>query len=147
MCDYIDEFLRPDHPDYRSRCSYGALRIFDIGVKEMKKGEGVMLEVLNGGRAFRLSMPGTKSAAGRLMTDGSIFDIGKETPPGSMRLRLAGTRSSMSVDVNREQLPELMRKIQANGHVGKFYLPDPKQEVLKALKARYAQESENTLAA
>lgn len=137
---YIDEFLRPDHKDHRSRTMYGGVRIFDSGVKDMKKGEGVMLEVLNGGRDFRLSIPGTKVRAGKLMTDGAIFDIGEKTLPGSMKLKLSGSKTYMSVDISREQLPELMRRLQVNGHVGKFYLPEPDQDVLKTLKARYAEE-------
>ncbi|WP_240533830.1 hypothetical protein [Aeromonas veronii] len=70
----------------------------------MKKGEGIMFEVLNGGDAFRLSIPGTKSRAGALMTDGTIFDIGQKTPEGSLRLKLSGTKSYMQVDVDRDDL-------------------------------------------
>jgi hypothetical protein len=107
---------------------------------EGNEGEGVMLEVLNGGRDFRLSIPGTKLRAGKLLTDGAIFDIGEKTMPGSMNLNLSGSKTYMSVDIAREQLPELMRRLQVNGHVGKFYLPEPDQDVLKTLKARYAEE-------
>lgn len=137
---YADEFLRPDHVDHRSRAMFGGLRIYDAGVKDMKKGEGIMLEVLNGGRDFRLSMPGTKSRAGRLMTDGSIFEVGEKTEAGSLRLKLSGTKAYMQVDVHREQLPVLLRRMQLNGHVGKFYLPEPDHATIKSLKARYEAE-------
>lgn len=140
MCAYIDEFLRPDHRDHRSRATYGALRIFDSGVKEMKKGEGIMLEVLNGGRDFRLTIPGTKSRAGRLMADASLFDVGAKTLPGSMKLKLTGTKAFMKVDIDRSQLPDFMRRMQTNGHVGKFYLPDPNQEILRTLKNKFAND-------
>jgi hypothetical protein len=103
-----------------------------------------MLEVLNGGRDFRLSMPGTKVRAGKLMTDGSIFDVGEDSLPGGMGLKLAGSKAFMSVDLPRSRLPELLRRLQLNGHVGKFYLPEPDQDTLKALKARYQQEIEAT---
>jgi predicted RNA methylase len=140
MVAYVDEYLRPDHPQHRLRTSYGAMHIYDSGVKTMKKGEGLMFEVLNGGRDFRLVMPGTKSRAGNLMTDGAIFNIGEKTPASSMNLKLSGTRAFMSADIRRDQLPELMRKLQANHHVGKFYLPHPDQDVLKTLKERFASE-------
>lgn len=99
-----------------------------------------MFEILNGGRDFRLSMPGTKGKCGPLMTDASIFDIGEKTLPGSLSLRLSGTRASMQVEVSREVLPLLLQRMQSNGHIGKFYLPVPDQEILKTLKERYAKE-------
>ena len=137
---YIEEFLRPDHPDHRSRAQYGALRIYDSGVKDMKKGEGIMFEVLNGGRDFRLTMPGTKGRAGALLTDATIFDVGEKTAPGGLALKLNGTRASMQVDVSREVMPVLLRRLQVNNHIGKFYLPVPDQTILRTLKDRYAKE-------
>lgn len=137
---YVDEYLRPDHQDHRSRTMFGALRIYDASVKDMKKGDGVMLEVLNGGRDFRLSMPGTKSRSGRLMTDGTIFEVGEKTAEGSLRLKLTGTRAYMQVEVRRDQLYDLMRRMQLNGHIGKFYLPEPDHATIKSLKARYEAE-------
>lgn len=137
---YAEEFLRPDHIDHRSRAMFGGLRVYDASVKDMKKGDGIMLEVLNGGRDFRLTMPGTKSRAGRLMTDGFIFEVGEKTDPDSLRLKLSGTKAFMSVDVRREQLPDLLRRMQIGGHVGKFYLPEPDHATIKSLKARYEAE-------
>jgi hypothetical protein len=139
---YIEEYLRAGHKDHHARVSYGGLRIFDQGVKDMKKGEGVMLEVLNGGLDFRISVPGTKARAGKLLTDSMIFDIGEKTPEGSMKIELTGSRAFMKADISRKRLPELMRRLQVGGHVGKFYVADPDQEVLKTLKARNAQESQ-----
>lgn len=140
MNAYVNEFLNPNNKEYRSRTTYGALHIYDCGVKEMKKGQGVMFEVLNGGQSFRMSIPGTKAKAGSLIVDGSIFDIGEKTQAGGMRLKLSGNKNYMSVDVDRDQLFELMRRLQANNHVGKFYLPEPDQAVLKTLKERYSKE-------
>lgn len=140
MAAYITEFLRPDHRDHRSRSMYGGLRIHDHAVKDMRPGDGVMLEVLNGGQSFRLTIPGSKARAGGLMTDGTIFDIGEKTAPGSLRLKLSGQRAFMKADVSRDVLPELMLRLQAGRHVGKFYLPEPDHEVLKALKVRYEEE-------
>jgi hypothetical protein len=140
ICDYIDEYLDPKHPEFRQRSMYGSFRIYDAGVKDMKKGEGIMFEVLNGGDAFRLSIPGTKSRAGALMTDGTIFDIGQKTPEGSLRLKLSGTKSYMQVDVDRDDLRSLMELMQRNHHVGKFYVPEPDHDVIKALKERFRLE-------
>lgn len=144
ICDYIDEYLDPKHPEFRQRSMYGAFRIYDAGVKDMKRGEGIMFEVLNGGDAFRLSIPGTKSRAGALMTDGTIFDIGQKTPEGSLRFKLSGTKSCMNVNVDRGDLRPLMELLQRNHHVGKFYVPEPDHEVIKRLKCLYMQERANT---
>lgn len=140
ICDYIDEHLDPKHPEFLQRSMYGSFRIYDAGVKDMKKGEGIMFEVLNGGDAFRLSIPGTKSRAGALMSDGTIFDIGQKTPEGSLRLKLSGTKSYMQVDVDRDDLRSLMELMQRNHHVGKFYVPEPDYDVIKALKERFRLE-------
>lgn len=140
MGDYIDEYLRPNHPEFRSRTMYGGLRIYDSGVKDMKRGEGIMLEVLNGGQSFRLTIPGTKSRAGSLLTDGAIFDIGQKTPESSLGLKLSGTKASMQVDLNRRDMPVLMELLQRNHHVGKFYIPEPDHEVIKTLKERFKLE-------
>lgn len=144
ICDYIDEYLDPKHPEFLQRSMYGAFRIYDAGVKDMKRGEGIMFEVLNGGNAFRLSIPGTKSRAGALMTDGTIFDIGQKTPEGSLRFKLSGTKSCMNVDVDRGDLRPLMELLQRNHHVGKFYVPEPDHEVIKRLKCLYMQERAKT---
>jgi hypothetical protein len=74
------------------------------------------------------------------MTDGSIFDIGEKTSTGSMALKLTGTRAFMSALVPREQLLELMQKLQAHQHVGKYYLLHPREEILKALKTKFEEE-------
>ena len=74
------------------------------------------------------------------MSDGSIFDLGEKSPDHSMRLKLSGTRSHMQVDVPRDQMPDLLKRLQANRHVGKFYVPSPDHEVLKALKTRFEQQ-------
>jgi len=141
MCDYIDEFLDPSHPKHAKRTTYGEFRFFDSGVKDMKKGDGIMFEGLNGGRGFRLTMPGTRARAGSLMSDGAIFDLGEKSSANSMRLKLAGTRNYMQVDVRRDDLPRLLNLLQANRHVGKFYLPSPDHQVLHTLKARFERQN------
>lgn len=141
ICDYIDEYLNPEHPEFTQRSMYRPLRIYDAGVKDMKKGDGIMFEMINGGNAFRLIIPGTKSRAGALMTDGTIFDVGQKTPQGSLRLKLHGTRAYMQADVDRDDLRTLMELMQRNRHVSKFYVPDPDYDVIKALKERYRLEN------
>lgn len=140
MIDYIDAFLDPNQPAYAERTRSGAFRFYDAGVKDMKKGDGIMFEVLNNGRSFRFVIPGTRSRAGSLMSDGTIFDLGEKSAVHSMRLKLAGTRAYMSVDVPREDMPELLKRLQVNRHVGKFYLPTPDHAVLQALKAKFEQQ-------
>ncbi len=142
LCDYVDEYLDPANPKYQERSSFGEFRFFDSGVKDMKKGDGLMFEGLNGGRGFRFTIPGTKSRAGVLMSDGDIFDLGEKSKPGGMRLKLAGTRNYMQVDVTREDLPRLLNLLQTHRHVGKFYLPTPDHKVLGVLKSRYEQGKE-----
>ncbi|WP_323025782.1 strawberry notch C-terminal domain-containing protein [Castellaniella sp.] len=142
LCDYVDEYLDPANPKYNERSSFGEFKFFDSGVKDMKKGDGLMFEGLNGARGFRFTIPGTKSRAGSLMSDGDIFDLGEKSSPVGMRLKLAGTRNYMQVDVTREQLPRLLSLLQKHRHVGKFYLPTPDHQVLGVLKARYEQGKE-----
>lgn len=138
ICDYIDEYLDPSHPRFRERSTFGEFCFYDSGVKDMKKGDGIMFEVLNGGGGFRLTIPGTKSRAGALMSDGEIFDIGSKSPHNSLKLKLAGTRSHMQVDIPRADMPALLEVLQRNRHVGKFYLPVPDHEILQRLKDRYS---------
>lgn len=142
MSDYIDEFLDPRHPQHVARATFGAFRFFDSGVKDMKKGDGLMFECVNHGRSFRFSMPGTRTRAGVLMSDGAIFDLGEKSSPNGMRLKLAGTRSHMHVEVSREALPRLLKLLQTNRHVGKFYVPTPDHGVLHTLKQRFEQQKE-----
>ncbi len=140
--NYVREFLRPDHAQHKARTMFGAVRLFDGAYKDMKRGDGVMVEVLQGGREFRLTLPGTKLHAGDLMTDGTIFDIGEKTPTGSLRLKLSGSRAFMSADVSVDRLGELLNRLQRGRHVGKFYVPSPEQDVLTALKAQYEAAAE-----
>jgi hypothetical protein len=144
ICDYIDEYLNPNHPKFYQRL-YGAFRIYNSPVKDMKRGEGIMFEALNGGDVFRLSIPGAKSKAGALMTDGSIFDIGQKTPENSLRIKLSGTRAYMQAHVDRKDLRPLMELMQRNQHVGKFYLPEPDHDVIKTLKDRFHLEHSRNL--
>lgn len=137
ICDYIDEYLDAEHPRFRERSAFGEFCFYDSGVKDMKKGDGIMFEVLNGGNGFRLTIPGTKSRAGALMSDSEIFDVGSQSPHNSLKLKLAGTRSHMQVDVPRGQMSALLEVLQRNRHVGKFYLPTPDHGILQKLKERY----------
>lgn len=142
VCDYIDEYLNPDHPAHFSRCHDSRLCVYDSAVKDMAMGKGIMLDMLKGGQQFRLVMPGSKTQAGRLMTDAMIFDVGESTPASSLKLKLSGTRMYMHVTVDRSVLPELMARLQVHQHIGKFYLPDPDHEVINTLKERFRKEVE-----
>lgn len=137
MAEYIEEYLEPSHWNHRARSTFGGFQFYDSGVKDMKRGEGVMFEVLNGGQTFRLTVPGSKSRAGTLMADAAIFNIGEKTPASSLGLKLAGSRAHMQVDVPRSAMPLLLERLQRGHHVGKFYLPVPDHETLKSLKTRF----------
>lgn len=141
--DYLDAFLDPGHKDHRSRTMFGTIHVYSQALREMKKGEGLMFEILQGGDSFRLSLPGTKSKGGGLITEGSIFDIGAKTPPGSLRLKLEGTRGVMQVDMSRDMMIHVMERMVQAQHASQFYVPKPDQETLKALKIRYQQEHES----
>jgi predicted RNA methylase len=136
--DYVEEYLRPNHPEHHNRIRFCELQIFDAAVKTMKSGEGIKLELSRGGSDFLLTIPGTKARAGSLLSDGSIFNIGEKTGGNSLGLKLSGTRASMSARVDRADFAELLTRLQINHHVGKFYIPDPDTEVIAVLKARYA---------
>ncbi|CEE62073.1 Helicase. putatve [Xanthomonas citri pv. citri] len=142
MRDYVDEFLRPDHPEHPSRSTPGALTIRDSGVKDSKRGDGIMLESYHSGRSFALTLPGTKAKAGALLTDGTIFDIGTQTAQGSLRLQLSGDRRCMRAEVSREVLPELLERLQRNQHVGRFYVAQPDLEAINTMKMRFRQDRE-----
>lgn len=93
---------------------------------------------------YTLRMPGTKSAAGKLMTDGRIFDIGAKTPEDSLRLKLAGTRKVMSSTVDDAALPRLMERLHQGYHVGKFYVANLDMEIIKQLQQQNRIDSQRT---
>jgi predicted RNA methylase len=138
--DYLDVFLAPDHKDHRSRTMFGSLHVYAQSFREVKKGEALMFEILQGGDRFRLSLPGTKTKGGGLITEGSIFDIGAKTPPGSLRLKLAGTRGVMQVDMTRDVMIQVMERMVRGNYASQFYVPKPDQDTLKALKIRYQHD-------
>lgn len=133
MADYLDEHLR---------LGKGALKIYNGAVKDMAYGDGILLEVLPHRPMATLVIPGTKAKAGRLMTDGAIFDIGQKTEAGSLRLHLAGSKAFMRADVNRSDVPELLNRLQRNEHVSRFYVAQPDHDIIKTLKARFQHAQE-----
>lgn len=140
--DYVREYLDPKHTDHATRITSQELRIYDSAVKQMDAGDGVSLTLSRGNRFGRslqwtLSTPGTASQAGPLLKDGRIFDIGKDASAMGLGLNLQGTRKGMTAHVDMGQLEPLLRALQVNRHVGKFYIPEPSAEILATLKDRY----------
>jgi hypothetical protein len=136
---YVSEYLRSHHAR-EGEAEGPKLQVFDRAVRELRKGDGLMLEMIHRGSEFRLTIPGRKSVAGALISDGRIFDCGERTSSESLGLILSGTRDFMTAVVPRDELFELLRRLQSSNYVGKFYLADPKQDVLQDLKRRYEAE-------
>lgn len=135
MADYVAEFFNRSRSDYQERVRSGTLKIFDSGVAQMDPGEGIVIENLSGAHRFRLSIPGGKQRSGNLLTDGALFDIGKDTPAGSLRLKLSGNKKTMAAEFDAQELPLVLDRLERGRHLGKFYLPSPDHEVIKTLKA------------
>lgn len=146
--DYVREYLDPRHRDHATRINSPQLRIYDSAVKQMEYGEGIEITLSRNNSRFSSSLrwtlttPGTVSQAGPLLKDGRIFDIGKGSSPTGLGLNLQGTRKAMLAQVDMNQLEPLLRALQANKHVGKFYIPEPDAEILATLKQRYAKAAE-----
>jgi len=138
--DYIKEYLRADRPDHRERLLGGnrALAVYNTAVKNMEDGDGIALKASRDGRNMILLTPGTARRAGTLMKDGAIFDLGEANArEGSLKLKLTGTRSGMRASVEMDQVGDLLRYLQSNKHVGKFYVPNPDPDILRLLKERH----------
>ncbi len=149
--DYVREYLDPRHTEYAMRITSPELRIYDSAVKQMLAGDGVSLTLSRGnnrnGRSLQwtLTTPGSVAQAGPLLKDGRIFDIGSDSSAAGLGLQLQGTRKSMSAYLDMSQLEPLLRALQANRHVGKFYIPEPNAEILSTLKERYERERQQGL--
>ncbi len=137
MAGYVTAYLRGVK---RGSDRAPALRFFTEGVKDLQAGEGVSITVTPGRPTATISLPGTRAKAGPLMTDGAIFDIGEKSVPGSLRLKLTGNRIEMKADVAVDDLPRLLSRMQSNHHAGKFYVPCPDTEIIRALKDAYQAE-------
>lgn len=120
------------------------LRMYDNSLMEGPEDGGVVIERY--GSNYRMRMPGTKSAAGRLMADGRIFDIGAKTSDDSLQLGLVGTRKAMACDVQQKQLPELLKRLQSGGHFGKFYIGGLDMDVVKHLQQKNRVAAQKTAA-
>lgn len=113
-------------------------RIYNNAVQDgVREGEAMIYRQAED--RFALAMPGTKKAAGALMGDGRIFNIGAKTPAGSLRLELTGTRTEMRAQFPATQLPDVLQRLQEGGHFGKFYVPSLNLDVIKDLQEQNRQ--------
>ena len=117
--------------------------IFNNAVADGPEDGGILITRRSPGQ-FTLRMPGTKSSAGRLMTDARIFDIGAKTAPDSLRLTLAGNRKTMGCSVDEGNLPELLNRLASGNHVGRFYINGLDLEIIKQLQQQNRIEAQNT---
>ncbi len=118
------------------------LRMCDNSLMEGPEDGGVYIERV--GPNYRMRMPGTKSAVGRLMSDGRIFNIGAKTDSDSLRLDLVGTRKQMACDLDASQLPELLKRLQNGGHFGKFYIGGMDMDIVKHLQQKNRVQAQRT---
>ncbi len=119
------------------------LLIFNNAVMDGPEDGGISIARRSPGQ-FTMRIPGTKSAAGRLMTDARIFDVGAKTAPDSLRLTLAGNRKTMSCTLDESKLPELMKRLASGSHVGRFYVSGLDLEIVKQLQQQNRIEAQHT---
>ena len=120
------------------------LLIYNNAVMDGPEDGGIVIARRSPGQ-FTMRLPGTKSAAGRLMTDARIFDVGAKTLPDSLRLTLAGNRKTMSCTFDEEKLPELLKRLSNGGHVGRFYVSGLDLEIVKQLQQQNRIEAQHTM--
>lgn len=119
------------------------LLIYNNAVMDGPEDGGISIARRSPGQ-FTMRLPGTKSAAGRLMTDARIFDVGAKTSPDSLRLTLAGNRKTMSCTFDEGKLPELLKRLSSGNHVGRFYVSGLDLEIVKQLQQQNRIEAQNT---
>lgn len=111
------------------------LQIYNSALLEGPEDGGILLRRRVPGE-YVLSMPGTKTAAGKLMADGRIFDIGAKTDSDSLRLKLAGTRKTMSCKVDEAVLPALLQRLSQGRHLSRLFIYDLDLEIIKELQSQ-----------
>lgn len=119
------------------------LLIYNNAVMDGPEDGGISIARRSPGQ-FTMRLPGTKSAAGRLMADARIFDVGAKTSPDSLRLTLAGNRKTMSCTFDEGKLPELLKRLSSGNHVGRFYVSGLDLEIVKQLQQQNRIEAQNT---
>ena len=119
------------------------LLIYNNAVMDGPEDGGISIARRSPGQ-FTMRIPGTKSAAGRLMTDARIFDVGAKTASDSLRLTLAGSRKTMSCTFDESKLPELMNRLASGNHVGRFYVSGLDLEIIKQLQQQNRIEAQHT---
>lgn len=119
------------------------LLIYNNAVMDGPEDGGISIARRSPGQ-FTMRLPGTKSAAGRLMTDARIFDVGAKTSPDSLRLTLAGNRKTMSCTFDEGKLPELLKRLSSGSHVGRFYVSGLDLEIVKQLQQQNRNEAQHT---
>jgi hypothetical protein len=119
------------------------LLIYNNAVMDGPEDGGISIARRSPGQ-FTMRLPGTKSAAGRLMTDARIFDVGAKTSPDSLRLTLAGNRKTMSCTFDEGKLPELLERLSSGSHVGRFYVSGLDLEIVKQLQQQNRIEAQHT---
>lgn len=138
---YINEFIKEDHPDRSEHIKNNALQLFDSPSKSLEDGKGVKLIWRPSRNCFDLSICGIKSQNNNLISNSLIFDVGEKTPHDSLAIKISGNRVCMKGVVKVEDLEKLLTRLENGKHIGKFYIPSPKLEIINELK----QKNKNTM--
>ncbi len=142
---YINEFIKEDHPDRSEHIKNNALQLFDSPSKSLEDGKGVKLIWRPSRNCFDLSICGIKSQNNNLISNSLIFDVGEKTPHDSLAIKISGNRVCMKGVVKVEDLEKLLTRLENGKHIGKFYIPSPKLEIINELKQKNKNIMESVL--
>ncbi|HII2980335.1 TPA: strawberry notch C-terminal domain-containing protein [Yersinia enterocolitica] len=140
---YINEFIKEDHPDRSQHIQNNALQLFDSPEKTMADGKGLKLIWRPNNNCFDLSISGIKSQNNNLVSNSLIFDVGENTPYDSLAIKISGNRVCMKGGVKMADLEKLLTLLEKGKHIGKFYIPNPKLEIIKELQQKNINIVEN----
>lgn len=102
--------------------------------------DGIVIK--QGTYGYMMSMPGSKAKFGKVFSDPAIFATAKEASSASgLGIKMAGNRV-LSGSVSNDILPALVERLQKNGHVEKFYIPDLDQGIVNEIRVQYRDEAE-----
>lgn len=134
MARYTERYLDPKHPAFSDRVDIDGFRMFNTAVKDAAEGDGIMIRVAQRGQKFVLTFPGAKMKNGGLSVDGALFNIGDDTPKGSLGLEHDGNRKVTRCAFDAAQLPEVLQALQKGNYVSKFYVADTDPDIIDDLR-------------
>lgn len=88
---------------------------------------------IHGNKDFRVWVSGGKSSNNGLIVNERIFNTGKGDQDNSLFIELTGNRREMVANISVEDFPEFCNRLFEGKHIGKFYLSNINDEIMKAL--------------